>query len=320
MACLFAGTAIYFSDWSCELDDHPDPSTPQATDNWIGYYEAKGYWDPTSYSRYVAALYWSALTVTTVGYGDIVAQNDTERLVNSCTMVLSSLIYAVIFGNIALYVANLNRDETNYQEAVGALIAHMKDISLPPKLQQKVRAYHDYVWSKTRGRVGDTIGIPQRVQTEMAAAVHGRMLKSNMAFTEAPAPFINAAALALRSTVCLPNEYVYRERESAENIYFIARGQVGVFRAIRDGVGSMTVMKHGAHFGEIPMLLVKRKEDDGASGANGASSTVNGQCEWIEDDWLQTQREQKTGYRMLSRFRVCSVEMFLFHFGLYFPS
>ena len=299
-ACIFAGSAMYLSGGSVDdhddhgHDDHDDhaSNTTAGTGTWIEYYEEQGAWESVPYSRYVAALYWSAMTVTTVGYGDIVSQNDAERVINAILMVIGALIYAVIFGNISLYVANLNRDETNYQEAVGALVAHMKDISLPMDLQRKVLAYHDYVWSKNRGEQGNRLGdIPQRVQVEVAVVVHGRMIKSNTAFSDAPVSFINAAALALRFTVCLPNEYVYRERETAEDIYYIARGQVGVFR---DGIGSMTVMKHGAHFGEIPMLLVRGKDE-------------NGQFQWFEEDWLQKKRERKKGSRLLTSFRVQSV-------------
>ena len=188
-------------------------------------------------------------------------QNDGERLVNSITMVIGALIYAVIFGNISLYIANLNRDETNYQETTSTLIAHMKDISLPTKLQRKVLSYHDYVWQKNRGDNNNKLdSIPQRVQVEVSKAIHGRMIKSNAAFANAPESFINAAALSLRFTVCLPNEYVFQQGEIAESIFFIGRGQVGVFR---DEYGSLTVLGASSFFGEIPLLLEKQKDNVG---------------------------------------------------------
>ena len=295
-ACAFAGVAIYWAERDHdEGHDHAEHELPM--NSWIGYYEEQNRWESKTSSRYAAALYWAAMSTTTVGYGDVVPQNNGERMINAFTMVMQAIIYAVIFGNIGLYVDNLQRHETNYQEAVGALVAYVKDISLPTDLQRKVLAYHDYVWSKNRGQEGHQLGdIPHRVQVEVAVVVHGKMMKSNSAFSDAQDSFINAAVLALKFTVCLPNEFVYQEREPAEDIYFIGHGQVGVFREGLHGSerGELAVLKNGAHFGEIPMLLARKNE------------------RWVEEDWLKKKRKRKKGTRLLTSFRLQSVRGFAY--------
>ena len=39
---------------------------------------------------YVASLYWSFTTMTTVGYGDLIPQSDTERLFAACAMIIGA--------------------------------------------------------------------------------------------------------------------------------------------------------------------------------------------------------------------------------------
>lgn len=203
--------------------------------------------------NYILAFYWSSMTLTTVGYGDITPINDIQRLINSIVMIFGSLIYAVIFGNISLYISSISNHETKYQESVNTLINYMNDISLPLKLKNKVLKYHNYVWQKNRGQNDkNKLGhIPQRVKVEVATLTHGRMIKLNPIFAQAPQSFINSASLSLSFTVCLPNEYVFQQGEIAKNIYFIGRGQVGVFN---NKYGTITVLSTSSFFGEIPLF------------------------------------------------------------------
>ena len=49
--------------------------------------------------RYAAAFYWAVYTLTSVGYGDITAQNTTEYFVASICMLFGAIIWAFIVGN-----------------------------------------------------------------------------------------------------------------------------------------------------------------------------------------------------------------------------
>ena len=45
----------------------------------------------------------------TVGYGDITAQNDTEREFMCVVLLVTALTYAIIFGNLAVQIQELDR-------------------------------------------------------------------------------------------------------------------------------------------------------------------------------------------------------------------
>lgn len=50
--------------------------------------------------QYVTALYWAFMTMTTVGYGDVVPQNSNERIVTIMMMAISTGIFAWLMGYI----------------------------------------------------------------------------------------------------------------------------------------------------------------------------------------------------------------------------
>jgi len=75
--------------------------------------------------QYIAALYWSVMTITTIGYGDLVRvawcwtcavgsypsrlvlfqipQSHGERILATMCMLLGASIYAYVFGTVFTY-------------------------------------------------------------------------------------------------------------------------------------------------------------------------------------------------------------------------
>jgi hypothetical protein len=57
--------------------------------SWSSYVEIR---DTSAPRQYLYSLYWVITTMTTVGYGDITAQNDTERAFSMFAMVTTTKI------------------------------------------------------------------------------------------------------------------------------------------------------------------------------------------------------------------------------------
>ena len=59
-------------------------------------------------SQYWTSLYWAFTTLTTVGFGDITPATNGEKMYTMVVMVLGAVIYATIFGNVALVIQSLD--------------------------------------------------------------------------------------------------------------------------------------------------------------------------------------------------------------------
>jgi hypothetical protein len=62
--------------------------------------------EKTLTSRYMASLYWSAVTLSTTGYGDIVASNNGEMVFSIVSMITGALLFGYLLGGVASTLAN----------------------------------------------------------------------------------------------------------------------------------------------------------------------------------------------------------------------
>jgi len=57
-----------------------------------------GFQDHEILQKYIISLYWAFMTMTTVGYGDIVPYSSSEKLLTILIMCISCGVFAWILG------------------------------------------------------------------------------------------------------------------------------------------------------------------------------------------------------------------------------
>ena len=100
--------------------------------------------------RYLAAMYWSTMTLSTVGYGDVLPKSNSERAMAILGMVVGGGVYGIVLGNLVSIVTDVDYNARAYHDRMGAIISYMTQRGFPPGLQRKIKKfYRRYFKSKS---------------------------------------------------------------------------------------------------------------------------------------------------------------------------
>ena len=191
--------------------------------------------DATPFTKYIASFYWALTTLTTVGYGDIQPQTNTERTFVVFVMLGGALMYASIFGNVAVLIQTFDAANSRYKEKLDQLKEFATYYDLEEKLHAKLNKYIQKHQQVTNGLDCESFlnGYPVSVRGDIAVAMREKFVaevkKSNPYMAKADYEvFLKAMLSKMRPQICLRHDYILRKGEVGKEMYFIARGCVGV--------------------------------------------------------------------------------------------
>ena len=152
-------------------------------DTWVGAYIDN---EMASYGRrvfpfdlYVSALYWSFMTLTSIGYGDFYPHNTVERAVSCFLQLISGMVWAYVIGTMASIAATINPNNVAFEATMDHLNRFMAERRLPKQLRSALREYFES--ARRVHRVGDDDQLIQdmspMLQGAVATCTTGRWLR-----------------------------------------------------------------------------------------------------------------------------------------------
>jgi len=96
---------------------------------------------PTGLEVYAAALYWSVMTLTSIGYGEYTPVNTTERVLCSIYMLVSGVVWTYAIGSVAAIATTLNPNAIIYENTMDSLNYFMRERELPRTMRMTLRDF-----------------------------------------------------------------------------------------------------------------------------------------------------------------------------------
>uniref|UniRef100_A0A3Q2WGR6 Ion transport domain-containing protein n=1 Tax=Haplochromis burtoni TaxID=8153 RepID=A0A3Q2WGR6_HAPBU len=106
---------------------------------------------PSVKDKYVTALYFTLSSLTSVGFGNVSPNTNSEKMFSICVMVIGSLMYASIFGNVSAIIQRLYTGTTRYHTQMLRVKEFIRFHQIPGSLRQRLEEYFQHAWTYTNG-------------------------------------------------------------------------------------------------------------------------------------------------------------------------
>lgn len=219
---------------------------------WLSMHVYEGITD--DFTLYIKSLYWAVVTLTTVGYGDIVPATNAETAFSMLVMVFGVGVYGYVIGNIANILVNRDPAKMAFQENIEQLKAFVKYRDLPTNLQHRIRDYYAYLWKKRLGYDESDFlkNLPAGLRHEVELYLKRKIVDKIPLFKETGENFLNAIALNLKPAIYTPGEMIIKEGEEGHEMYLVVKGNVKVYKD--ESPEDHFILGEGSFVGEIALL------------------------------------------------------------------
>ncbi|KAJ8010545.1 hypothetical protein DPEC_G00076200 [Dallia pectoralis] len=187
---------------------------------------------PTIKDKYVTALYFTFSSLTSVGFGNVSPNTNSEKIFSICVMLIGSLMYASIFGNVSAIIQRLYSGTARYHTQMLRVREFIRFHQIPNPLRQRLEEYFQHAWSYTNGIDMNAVlkGFPECLQADICLHLNRTLLENCKAFKGSTKGCLRALAMKFKTTHAPPGDTLVHAGDVLTAIYFISRGSIEILR------------------------------------------------------------------------------------------
>ncbi|KAK3240751.1 hypothetical protein CYMTET_49426 [Cymbomonas tetramitiformis] len=236
IACAFgmiealeAESETWLSIYFCRNFERPPPDIVLASDgeSTIDFHDSDCDKENIHVSeRYVAALYWAVTSLTTIGYGDIVAQNSTEHVFMLFVMLLGAFQYGYIIGALGGVLAMRDVRKNRYIELMTELNCFMDECKFPIGFRLRLREYFRYRFTSTDVKHYHKVlqALSPKLRGEVSMLADNQWIKQVELFRNCPQKFLVEVAMRISQQTYPPLESIFNEGDEADTMFVVKKG------------------------------------------------------------------------------------------------
>ncbi|XP_070777287.1 voltage-gated delayed rectifier potassium channel KCNH8 [Enoplosus armatus] len=189
---------------------------------------------PSIRSVYVASLYFTLSSLTSVGFGNVSANTDTEKIFSICVMLIGALMHALVFGNVTAIIQRMYSRWSQYHTRTKDLKDFIRVHHLPQSLKQRMLEYFQTTWSVNNGIDCNELlkDFPDELRSDITMHLNKEILELSL-FASASRGCLRSLSLHIKTSFCAPGEYLLRQGDALQAIFFVCSGSMEV---LKDGM------------------------------------------------------------------------------------
>ncbi|CAN7996494.1 unnamed protein product, partial [Ixodes hexagonus] len=190
---------------------------------------------PSIKSKYVTALYFTFSSLTSVGFGNVSPNTNMEKIFSILVMLIGSLMYASIFGNVSAIIQRLYSGTARYHTQLLRVKEFIRFHQIPNPLRQRLEEYFQHAWTYTNGIDMNMVlkasrGFPECLQADICLHLNRNLLNNCPAFRGASPGCLRALSMRFKTTHAPPGDTLVHRGDVITGLYFISRGTIEILK------------------------------------------------------------------------------------------
>ena len=205
-----------------------------APDTWV---VRLGMVNKDNFSIYLASIYYVFSTLTTVGYGDIMALTVKERVFSIIWMIFSVGFYSFTIGILTSTFSNRDTRESSLKRKITLVNEFAKEVKAPKSLKDRIKRVLEYnslkncfSWADKKNIFSE---IPINLRYEVVMHMHNGVLSEIPFFKEhGDKYFVVTIASYLKPIIVKAQDKIWSKETSPESVYFLTKGRMNYIAEI----------------------------------------------------------------------------------------
>ncbi|KAL3844141.1 hypothetical protein ACJIZ3_001544 [Penstemon smallii] len=226
-----------------------------ADNTWIGsqvpHFEERSVWLGYTYS-----MYWSIVTLSTTGYGDLHAENTGEKVFSIFYMLFNIGLTAYLIGNMTNLVVHSSIRTFAMRDAIHEILRYASKHRLPEGLKEQMLAHVTLKFKTAELQQEEVIqDLPKAIRSGIAQQLFRTTVKSSYLFKEVSEDFIVQLVSEMRAEYYPPKVDITIQNEIPTDFYIIVSGAVDVITYKNRIEQFLSKLGSPDMFGEIGVIL-----------------------------------------------------------------
>jgi hypothetical protein len=184
------------------------------------------------WSVYLAAFYFTLTTITSVGYGDIIAHSNNERIFVVVVELFGGFMFASIVASLTSVVTSMDVNALVTGQQLDAVKSFVRTRRIHPDLGRRVRRHFRHYFAR-KPNIDEA-----RILTELSTClrkevsfflVNETMVRADL-FSSMPEVLWPKLLPAVRPLRVIAGEFICKQGEVCREAFVILRGEAVAFR------------------------------------------------------------------------------------------
>ncbi|KAK3161417.1 hypothetical protein QOZ80_1BG0076860 [Eleusine coracana subsp. coracana] len=231
----------------------------EPTHTWIGN-SIPDFHQRSLWIRYVTSMYWSITTLTTVGYGDLHAENTREMVFNIFYMLFNLGLTAYLIGNMTNLVVHGTSRTRKYRDTIQAATSFALRNQLPHRLQDQMISHLSLKFrTDSEGlQQQETLdALPKAIRSSISQYLFFNLVQKVYLFEGVSNDLIFQLVSEMKAEYFPPREDVILQNEAPTDFYILVSGSAELIELQNGAEQVAGVAKSGDVVGEIGVLCYR---------------------------------------------------------------